>query len=181
MATHLDREIPGDGPPPPAREILARLLPIIGEHWRILTLAVVLSLAAVLLWLVPSILISLIVDRAIQNGDRELLLTLTVATVAVVVVILVVDLGEEYCVTLLSERFIATFRVLLFDSLQRQSHRFFLRTSPGTISSRMFNDISSLEMVVGWGSANALGRLIVMVSTLVFMFAWNWRLATLGI
>ena len=181
VVEHLDSEVEGDGSPRPAREILARLLPIVGAHWRILTLAVVLSLAGALLWLLPPYLISLIIDRAIHDGDRDLLVTLTAAIVAVALVILVVDVAEEYCVSLLSERFTATFRVLLFNSLQQQGHRFFLRTNPGAISSRMFNDIFNLEMLMGWGFANTLGTLIPMVCTLVFMFVWNWRLSVVAI
>ena len=163
----------------PAGEIVRRLIPILGVHWRILALAAALSLVVSLLWLIPPVLISRIIDRAILGGDRQLLATLTAAIVGVALVIVVLDIVQSYFVTLLGERFVRTVKVMLFESLQLQSHRFFIRTSPGAIASRLFNDVSGIQMAVSFGLLDILGAVLFLSCILVFMFVWNWVLALL--
>ena len=117
------------------------------------------------LWLIPPVMISLIVDRAILGGDRQLLVTLTAAIAGVALVVVVLDGVQSYLVTLLGERLVRTVRVMLFESLQRQSHRFFIRTSPGAIMSRLFNDVSGIHAAVSFGLLDILGTALLLIST----------------
>ena len=72
-------------------------------------------------------------------------------------------------------------RITLFEALQNQSYSFFVRTSTGAIISRLWNDVSGVQMFVQALILAALGNIILSTSTLVLMFIWNWKLALLSI
>ena len=136
------------------------------------------GLAVALLWLAQPVLVSLIIDRAIIGGDRRLLIILAGSMLGLALCILLLEALRGYCLALAGERVVRSVRVMLFESLQRQSHGFFVRTSSGAISSRMWNDTSSIQ-AVGLAFYDVFGAVVLLISTLVFMFIWSWTLALL--
>ena len=62
---------------------------------------------------------------------------------------------------------------MLFESLQEQSHRFYVGMSSGTVSSRMWNDTAGVQAAVSVALIELLGTVVLLFSTLVFMLIWN--------
>ena len=168
-----------DTPQRPTRETLFRILSIFAFQWRFLAVAAVTSFAVALLWLAEPLLVSLIIDRAILEGNPQLLIVFTGLMVAVALVVLLLEVLKSYCFALVSERVVRSVRIMLFESLQEQSHRFYVGMSSGTVSSRMWNDTAGVQAAVSVALIELLGTVVLLFSTLVFMLIWNWALTLL--
>ena len=166
-------------PQKPARATMLRVIGILALHWRILAVASVTGLAAALLWLAQPVLVSLIIDRAILGGEPRLLALFTGLMLAFALLVLLLEVLRSYCLALAGERVVRSVRIMLFESLQYQSHSFFVRMSSGSISSRMWNDTAGVQAAVGVALVDLLGAVVLLISTLVFMLIWNWTLTLL--
>ena len=175
-----DSDDPSTGPRP-LRETLPRVLRVLAPHWPILAFTAFLSLTLSVLWLVGPVLTSIIIDRAILNGDTRLLVTLCLTLAGVALTTALLDLMQDYLLLLSSEKVVRSMRISLFEALQNQSYGFFVRTSPGAIASRLWNDVAGVQMFVQALILAALGNAFLAVATLVCMFVWNWKLALLSV
>ena len=165
----------------PLRETVPRVLRILAPHWWVLTFAISLGLALSLLWLLSPVLTSLIIDRAILDGDTRLLVILCLALMGTALAMMLLGLLQDYLLLLSGEKVVRSVRVELFEALQNQSYSFFVRTGSGAIISRLWNDVSGVQIFVQALIQAAFGNIILSACTLVLMFVWNWKLALLSI
>ena len=165
----------------PLRETLPRVLRVLAPHWPILAFTAFLSLVLSILWLLGPVLTSLIIDRAILDGDTRLLVNLCLTLAGVALTTALLDLLQDYLLLLSSERVVRSVRISLFEALQHQSYSFFVRTSPGAIVSRLWNDVGGVQMFVQALILAGLGNTFLAAATLVCMFVWNWKLALLSV
>ena len=167
--------------PRPLRETLPRVLLVLAPHWPILAFTAFLSLVLSILWLLGPVLTSLIIDRAILNADTQLLVVLCLSLMGVALTTAILDLLQGYLLLLSSEKVVRSVRISLFEALQHQSYSFFVRTSPGAIVSRLWNDVVGVHMFVQALILAGLGNTFLAAATLVCMFVWNWKLALLSV
>ena len=158
---------------------LRRAISMLFVDWRLLVGASLVSLLLAVLWLAPPLLVSLIVDRGISSGDASLASLLSGLLIVSAVLIAGVDAVYQFCVSLLSERFVRRIRTQLFDAVQGQSYTFFVDNSSGKILSRLWNDVSGVQMAVGATVTDSLGAILSIIVSLTVMFIWNWQLALL--
>lgn len=164
----------------PAREIVPRVLRILSGHWRLLLSSSVLALAVSLLWMIPPVLISRIIDRAIPEADTGLLITLSLGILGVTLVIVALGVLSSYLALLASEGLVRRLQITLFEALQDQSYTFYVRSNIGGVTSRLWGDTSEIRGLVHSLTDDALGDSVLFVSALTFMFIWNWELALLS-
>ena len=167
--------------PRPLRETLPRVLRVLAPHWPILAFTAFLSLVLSILWLLGPVITSLIIDRAILDGDTQLLVVLCLSLMGVALATALLDLLQGYLLLLSSEKVVRSVRISLFEALQHQSYSFFVRTSPGAIVSRLWNDVVGVHMFVQALILAGLGNTFLAAATLVCMFVWNWKLALLSV
>ena len=165
----------------PLKELLPRVVRLLAPHWRVLSLASVPALGLSLLWLIPPILTSRIIDDAILQGDGGRLLTLAIYMAGVTAAIFVFQLASSYLLLLSGERIVRRMTVLLFSRLQSQSHRFFVQTESGVIAARLWSEIDYVKVLVFDIIKNSLGNMILFVSILILMVVWNWQLAMISV
>ena len=134
-----------------------------------------------ILWLVGPVVTSLVIDRAILNADTQLLVVLCLSLAGVALATAILSLLQDYLLLLSSERVVRSVRISLFEALQNQSYSFFVRTSPGAIISRLWNDVGGVQMFVQALILAALGNAFLAAATLACMFVWNWKLALLSV
>ena len=180
MSKYITEESLGNGAKS-YQDVIRAISSLAMVHWRLLAIASLLSLAVSLLWMLPPFLISQVIDRAILGGDSQLLLILSGGLLGAALMIALFSFAQEYFVTVLGERMIRSLRIGLFEALQRQSHRFFVRTASGSIASRMWNDVSGVHQAVSSELAEIFSAIVLLVVTLSFMFAWDWQLTLLSI
>lgn len=133
------------------------------------------------LGLVPPLLFGSIIDRAIPNQDRRLLLIFAIAIVAAALLQGLVGLFERFWSSRIGEGVIYDLRVALFDHVQRLPLAFFTRTQTGTLTNRLNNDVIGAQRALTTTLGTVVSNVITLVTTLIAMFVLEWRLTLLAL
>jgi ATP-binding cassette, subfamily B, bacterial len=136
-------------------------------------------LASALVALVPIFVIREIIDTAIAQGDRTLIVVL--ASIAVVAALFDAGLAilQRWASARVGEGLIYDLRRALFAKVQRMPIAFFTRTPTGSITSRLNNDVIGAQTAVTSTLGSVVSNVIVLITTLAAMIALEWRLTLL--
>jgi ATP-binding cassette subfamily B protein len=147
------------------------------------TIAVFLAaiLIAALLALVPPLVVRAILDDAIPNGDRGLILWLAGLAVLSALADAGLQILQRWCSASIGEGLIADLRIALYAKVQRLPIAFFTRTPTGAITSRLTNDVVGAQSALTSTLGSVVSNVIVLVTTLVTMLALEWRLTVLSL
>ncbi len=147
------------------------------------TIAVFLAaiLVAALLALVPPLVVRAILDDAIPNGDRGLILWLAVLAVLSALADAGLQILQRWCSASIGEGLIADLRIALYAKVQRLPIAFFTRTPTGAITSRLTNDVVGAQSALTSTLGSVVSNVIVLITTLVTMLALEWRLTVLSL
>jgi ATP-binding cassette, subfamily B, bacterial len=133
------------------------------------------------LGLVPPLLLATIIDRGILQRNGGLLNVLVALTIVVQLSIGLVGVGLTYLNTMIGQGIVFDLRTQLYRSLRNQGMRFFTHARAGELVSRLSSDVSGVEDVVTSTASQALSNFLIVVSTLVVMFALNWQLSLVSL
>jgi ATP-binding cassette subfamily B protein len=142
-------------------------------------LAAVLGLIALSasLGMVSPFLLRDILDEAIPEKDRELLLMLVGGMIAISVATGVLGVAQTWLSNIVGQRVMHDLRAQVYRHLQRLSLAFFTRTRTGEIQSRIANDIGGVQTVVTSTATSIVSNVTTVVASVVAMFLLDWRLA----
>jgi ATP-binding cassette, subfamily B, bacterial len=146
---------------------------------RTIVLFLVAILAAALLALVPPFVARGIIDTAIPDGNRGLIILLASIAVAAALADAGLAIVQRWCSARVGEGLIYDLRRTLFAKVQRMPIAFFTRTPTGSITSRLNNDVIGAQTAVTSTLGSVVSNVIVLVTTLAAMFALEWRLTLL--
>ncbi len=133
------------------------------------------------LGLVPPILFGRIIDDAIPNADRGLLVVFAAFIVGASLAEGVLALFERYQSARIGEGVIYDLRSALFDHVQRLPIAFFTRTQTGTLTNRLNNDVIGAQRALTATLGTVVSNVITLITTLVAMFIFEWRLTILAL
>jgi ATP-binding cassette subfamily B protein len=147
------------------------------------TIAIFLSaiLVAALLALVPPLVVRSILDTAIPDGDRRLIVILASVAVAAALIDAGLQILQRWCSASIGEGLIADLRIALYAKVQRLPIAFFTRTPTGSITSRLNNDVVGAQSALTSTLGSVVSNVVVLVTTLVTMLALEWRLTALSL
>lgn len=166
---------------PLERALLRRILRYFHPYaWYGLLIAGAMA-ANALLGLVPLILVKVLFDAAIPQGDGMLLAELVGAMILVALVSGLISVGQNYLSTLVGQRVMCDIRDEMYVHLQSMSLGFFTRTKTGEIMSRVTNDVNGVQQVVTNTLVSTATNLVNVVSTLGLIFILNWKLALVSV
>jgi ATP-binding cassette subfamily B protein len=174
----------GDRPKPKQPFTRARLLRILRyfrPHLSLVAATVGFIVVSSLVGLVPPLLIARLIDHALPHHDFKELSLIALLMMASGVVGGVIGVGQSYFNTLVGQRVMLDIRNQLYSHLLRLSLRFFTVTKTGEIMSRVSNDVSNVQGTITNSFVVMLTNLVMVASTLVLMFVWNWRLTLLSL
>jgi ATP-binding cassette subfamily B protein len=142
-------------------------------------LAAVLALIAVSagLGMVSPFLLRDILDEAIPEKNRDLLLKLVGGMIAIAVATGVLGVAQTWLSNLVGQRVMHDLRAKVYRHLQRLSLAFFTRTRTGEIQSRIANDIGGVQTVVTTTATSIVSNVTTVLASIVAMFLLDWRLA----
>jgi len=135
--------------------------------------------AAALLALVAPFVVRGIIDTAIPDSNRGLIVFLASIAVAAALADAVLAIVQRWCSARVGEGLIFDLRRALFAKVQRMPIAFFTRTPTGSITSRLNNDVIGAQTAVTSTLGSVVSNVIVLVTTLAAMFALEWRLTLL--
>ena len=142
-------------------------------------LAAVLALIAIsaALGMVSPFLLRDILDEAIPEKDRQLLLILVGGMVFISIATGVLSVAQTYLSNIVGQRVMHDLRAKVYRHLQRLSLAFFTRTRTGEIQSRIANDIGGVQTVVTTTATSIVSNVTTVVASVTAMFLLDWRLA----
>ena len=142
--------------------------------------AVALAVAAALVLLLGQGVRQLI-DRGFASGDATHLNQAAIAMAGIVLALGVTTGARFYLVTWLGERVAADLRIALFRHVLRQSPAFFETMRTGDVLTRLTNDTSQLQSLVGSAVSQWLRSAILALGALVMLVVTSGKLAALVI
>jgi ATP-binding cassette, subfamily B, bacterial len=142
-------------------------------------LAAVLALIAISagLGMVSPFLLRDILDEAIPEKDRDLLLKLVGGMIAISIATGVLGVAQTWLSNVVGQRVMHDLRAKVYRHLQRLSLAFFTRTRTGEIQSRIANDIGGVQTVVTTTATSIVSNVTTVLASIVAMFLLDWRLA----
>ena len=148
-----------------------------------LRLGTVLGLIVVsaLLGMITPFLLRDVLDEAIPERDRVLLLWLVGGMIAIAVITGVIGVAQTWLSNLVGQRVMHDLRAQVYRHLQRLSLAFFTRTRTGDVQSRIANDIGGVQSVVTSTATSIVSNVTTVAATVVAMFLLDWRLAVFSL
>ncbi len=138
-------------------------------------------LFGVVLGLLPPWFLRVIIDQGLQHNRFDVTTTYSIWTIVVTIAGAGVTLLYGYWSVVIGQQIMCDLRHKLFDHLQDMSLRFFTTTRAGEIQTRLISDVSGVQNVVSSTATDALSNFSIVVTSLVMMFIFDWRLTLLSI
>ena len=158
---------------------LARILGFLAPYRRQVAIAMVALVVAAACVLVLGQGLRRVIDGGFSSGDAALLDSALIALLAVIVVMAIATYTRFYFVSWIGERVSADIRRAVFGHLLDLSPGFFEVTRTGEVISRLTNDTSLLEVVIGSSASFALRNTLIMAGSLVMLFVTSPKLTAL--
>ncbi len=153
------------------------VLGLLRPYSRRIALMALAVIAASATSLAPPYLAGQAVDAGIIAGDTAALARIVAAFLAVTVAYGLTSYAQTYLVGWIGVRVLQDLREEVFRHIQRMSVGFFTRNRPGTLISRLTNDIEALNQLISQGIVTLFSNMLTLVGVVVIMLLLDWRLA----
>jgi len=158
-----------------------RMRRLFAPYWVQQALVLTCIVLASLLGLVPGFMTARIIDVAIPHrnlGELGIDVGLILASALIAALI---GVAQGYLNSVVGEGIMRDIRTQLVAHLHRMPLGFFTGTKTGEIMNRVSNDVDNIDNVVTGTLTSIVTNVVVIASTLIAMFVWNWRLALLSV
>lgn len=130
---------------------------------------------------VPPLLLRALLDTAIPQASRKLVVMLAAAVLALAIVEAALSVTQRWLSAYIGEGLILDLRTELYDHMQRMPIAFFTRTQTGALVSRLNNDVVGAQRAVTTTVSQMLSNFVTVVVTLVVMLALSWQVTLLAL
>jgi ABC-type multidrug transport system fused ATPase/permease subunit len=161
------------------RRIVLRLLVFLRPHWKRMVVAFLLMLVASALTLTAPYLIKVAIDGPIAEGDAAGLARIALLTAATFAGLFVASAGQQYLLSWVGQRVLATFRAQLFRHLQELPLGYHDTHIIGVTISRVINDVAVINQLLSQGLVTLVGDTLLLAGIVVVMLSMSPRLALL--
>ena len=120
-----------------------------------------------------------VVDRGFGSGDPRLLDQALAAMIAVVVVYAAATWVRFHFMMSVGERVVTDLRGAVFDHLLALDPAFFEKERTGDVVSRLTNDATLVQQVIGYGLSMFVRNSLMMLGAAAMLFVTSWKLALL--
>ena len=168
-------------PKGPRRVDWKRIGALFAPYWKEQTVVLICIVVGAVVGLAPPYLMADIIDRAIPHGTFPNLVRDVGLMLAAAVVTMLLSVVQGYLNSIVGEGIMRDMRTKLVSHLHMMPLHFFTSTKTGEIMNRVSGDVDAIDNVVTGTLTSILTNLVTIVTTVAFMFAWNWRLALLSV
>jgi len=158
-----------------------RMRALFSPYWAQQLTVLACIVVASVLGLVPGFVTARIIDVTIPHRNVAELAVDVGIILASVLVAAAVGVVQGYLNSVVGEGIMRDIRTQLVAHLHRMPLSFFTGTKTGEIMNRVSNDVDNIDNVVTGTLTSIVTNVVVISTTLVAMFVWNWRLALLSI
>ena len=154
---------------------------LFAPYWRQQTAVLACILVTSLLGLIPAFVTAHIIDTTIPSKDmRQLALDVGII-LASALISAGIGVAQGYLNSVVGEGIMRDIRSSLVSHLHKMPLVFFTGTKTGEIMNRVSSDVDNIDNVVTGTLTSIVTNIAIIVTTVVAMFIWNWRLALLSI
>ena len=158
-------------------KLFARLAEFLLPHkWRILFALIALLVAAGCVLALGQGLRH-VIDAGFSSGSPQLLDQALAAMLAVAAVLAVATWFRFYLMMSTGERVVTDLRKAVFDHILGLDPAFFEAERTGEVISRLTNDTTLLQQVIGFGISMFVRNALLMIGAAVMLFVTSWKLA----
>ncbi len=161
------------------RPSCARLLPFLLPYRRRVAAALVALIVAAGSVLVLGQGLRYVVDQGFGSGDPRLLNYALAGMIAVAAALAVATFFRFYLMMSTGERVVTDVRRAVFARILALEPAYFDRARTGEVISRLTNDTTLLQQVIGYGLSMFVRNGLMMVGAAVMLFVTSWKLALL--
>ena len=154
---------------------------LFAPYWTQQSMVLACIVVASLLGLVPGFMTARIIDVAIPRRNLAELGIDVGAILASALFAALIGVVQGYLNSFVGEGIMRDIRTQLVAHLHRMPLSFFTSTKTGEIMNRVSNDVDNIDNVVTGTLTSIVTNVVVIGSTLIAMFVWNWRLALLSV
>lgn len=156
--------------------LLGKVFKLISEKKLIFYLALLITLgvAAATLF-IPRIIMQMI-DEAILQSNKELLVELALILVTLMVGQTVFTYYQTYLTNLLGQSAVKVLRLKVYNHIMKYSMKVFDRTPIGTLITRTVSDVEKVADIFAQGLINIIGDMLQMLFIIGMMFSINWKI-----
>jgi len=144
--------------------------------WRIAAAAVALTVAAACVLGLGQGL-KLVIDAGFGSGDPRLLDQALAGLIGVAALLATATWFRFYLMMTTGERVVTDLRRAVFDHILGLDPAFFEATRTGEVISRLTNDTTMLQNVIGFQLSMFIRNLLMMTGAAVMLFVTSWKLA----
>ncbi|MCC7077280.1 MAG: ABC transporter ATP-binding protein [Acidimicrobiia bacterium] len=160
---------------------LRRVLGYVHRYKAKLVFFVVSVVILAVLGAIPPLLLRALLDTAIPEGNRRLVVVLATVTLGIALADAALNIVQRWFSAAIGEGLIYDLRVELYDHMQRMPIAFFTRTQTGALVSRLNNDVVGAQRAVTTTVSQILSNFISVAVTLTVMFALAWQVTLLAL
>ena len=162
------------------RQTMRRVVGIFRPYRRQVGFVILAILASSMVGLVNPLLLKLVIDDAIPDGDLSKLNLFVALMILAPILGGIIGVGQTYLSNLIGQQVMRDLRNRLYSHLQGMSLRFFTNTRTGEIQSRLSNDVGGVQSVVTNTAGSVVSNITTVVSTVIAMVIISWQLTALS-
>ena len=146
-------------------------------YWPLVVIALVSYILASLAGLSAPLVMKLLIDDALIQGDIDYLHVIAVGIVILYLVRGIFFYVYGYMMAKAGNKMLAVLRQNMFERLQRQDYAYFISNPTGEIMSLFTNDLLLIQQAVSQGIPDLVVEALNLVVIVVIMIYFDWKLA----
>jgi ATP-binding cassette, subfamily B, bacterial len=158
-----------------------RLGALFAPYWRQQTTVLACIVIVAALGLVPGFIVARIIDVTIPQKNLGELAIDVGLILASALFSAAIGVLQGYLNSVVGEGIMRDIRTSLVAHLHRMPLHFFTGTKTGEIMNRVSNDVDNVDNVVTGTLTTIVTNVVIIATTAVAMFLWNWRLALISV
>lgn len=138
-------------------------------------------LVGVVLGLLPPYFLQIVIDFGLQERNMDIVARYSAFTLIAVLAGAGVTLLYGYMSVIIGQKIMVDLRQSLYTHLQSMSLRFFTNSRTGDIQTRLISDVGGVQTVVSNTLTDQVSNIAIVVTTVLAMLYFDWRLTLLSV
>jgi ATP-binding cassette subfamily B multidrug efflux pump len=160
---------------------LFRLRPFVRPYWKQVLLALLALTLLTALKLVVPLIIRLVIDQGLTNGDVRLIVTAALSLLVIGLASAALIYWQRYQTEIIAAQIGYDLRNRLYNHIQRLPFTFHDHSQTGQLISRTIEDVRSIERFAGNGIVELIHLFMLFTGIVSLLYIANPRLATIAL
>ncbi len=161
--------------------VFIRVISYLRKYWFLEILVILSMLGVTSLNIAIPLLIRMVVDVAIVQMDRGLLLILVAAILGITALRGILAFAERYSTEYVAQKVVYDIRNHVYEVLGHQSFTFYDKMPTGQLMSRVTADVDLIRAFLGFSFFRLISIILMFSGVFLITFSMSWRLTLLAL